>query len=384
MPSQNPQTPLRFCALVFLVSRFFFAFWVYFGHLNHPFQEKLPGSFEGVSNWWLNPWTLYDSVYFLSIARVGYEPISTPFFPLYPFLMRVFGSNENVLAFGGILISNLAFFVALILLWKLAESRFDAPTARRSVWLLAFFPCAAYGSAVYTESLFLALSLAFFWFATQKQWALCALFGALAALTRNAGPLLFLALLLNGFNLEKRRFSLPIGAVLASLAPLLAFVGFQLALKNQFGALASIEAQKTFGRAAMWPWIPLWLDFQNILSGKSLDPVTISNWLTTVGAFGLIWKFRRQMPLGELLLLGGALMLNLILARTWPPYITSALRYAFGMFPTAILLALWSLNATKSASSPQMARVFSLGLGFLYLTWGAVISFGFGLKNFIG
>ena len=88
----------RFVAGTWLVSRLWLAACAYAGHMAHPFREAIPGGYAGVSNWWLNVWTTYDSTYYLEIARHGYRALTSAFFPLYPLLLRPFAADENAAA----------------------------------------------------------------------------------------------------------------------------------------------------------------------------------------------------------------------------------------------------------------------------------------------
>jgi hypothetical protein len=94
------------------------------------------------------------------------------------------------------LISLFAFAVALVLLYRLAALELGASAARTSVLLVAFFPMAWAFSAVYTESLFLALSLGCILKARAGVWSWAGLLGALAAATRPEGILLLVPLVL--------------------------------------------------------------------------------------------------------------------------------------------------------------------------------------------
>src|SRR5207302_5745906 len=74
-----------------------------------------------------------------------------------------------------------------------------ASIARRSVWLLALFPASLFFSAVYTEALFLALSVGAFLAARRGRWWLAGLLGGLAAATRNVGVTLLVPLIILAF-----------------------------------------------------------------------------------------------------------------------------------------------------------------------------------------
>jgi Mannosyltransferase (PIG-V) len=144
----------------------------------------------------VGPLARWDSYWYLSIARYGYEHSRTRmvYFPLYPLLINVLGWVVSSELIAGVLISLVAFAVGLILLQRLVRLDFDDEVARATVMLIAFSPMAFFFSAVYTESLFLALSVGAFYCARRERWLLAGVLGGLAALSRNGGAVLILPL----------------------------------------------------------------------------------------------------------------------------------------------------------------------------------------------
>jgi hypothetical protein len=142
------------------------------------------------------PFARWDSAWYLTISHAGYDhdPARTAFFPLYPLAMHGLGFVVGSDLIAGVLISLGSFFVALVLLYRLTALELDAPVARVTVLLLAFCPMAYFFSAVYSESLFLALSLGCFWQARMGRWAWAGALGGLAAAERNGGVLLLVPL----------------------------------------------------------------------------------------------------------------------------------------------------------------------------------------------
>jgi Mannosyltransferase (PIG-V) len=144
------------------------------------------------------PAARWDAVWYLAIARDGYHhdpnTLRDAFYPLYPLLIHignwVLGSRLLV----AILISLGCFLVALALLYRLAEIELGAEDARSTLLLLSFFPSAFVFSAIYTESLFLMLSVGAFLAARKGRWAWAGALGALAAATRNSGIVLLVPL----------------------------------------------------------------------------------------------------------------------------------------------------------------------------------------------
>jgi len=149
--------------------------------------------FDGVLAWLFNPWGHWDGVWFIKIAVAGYAESdgSTAFFPLYPLLLRyvgiLFGGN---LLLTGISISLVCYGGAMVLLYRLVRTQYDARTAALTVTLISLVPTSLFFQAVYTESLFLLLSLACFVWARKGSWKLAGLAALLATLTRSTGVLL--------------------------------------------------------------------------------------------------------------------------------------------------------------------------------------------------
>ena len=388
--------PTKLVLAAWLSSRAWLAIFVYLGHFSRGDAPLPIVVWKGVPNFWLNAWTTFDSRFFLEIAANGYNPTNSPFFPLYPLLLAPFGPNANRMALAGLVISNAAFGGALWILFDLTRRQYSEKVARIAVWTLAFFPCAAYGGALYSESLWLFLGLASLWHAHRGQWVAAGLFGLAAALTRNSGPLLTLALLaywwhsprdLGRDSEQNAEPNAPTSMQQSltrrarwgwawALLPGLAFVAMQLYFRAQFGALlSSVANQNQFGRAVFWPWIPLWRDFADIATLQHLDIVTLLNLGGVVAAFALAWKYRRVQPRGDAILLCGVILLNLIFAHIWRPYSGASLRYLFGLWPFSQLLAL------QIAQAPPQTRVI---LGAFALMLAACLSFLFGAKAFLG
>ncbi len=146
-------------------------------------------------------WDHFDSGFYLGIANGGYWGADTlhrmsnwAFFPLYPLLIRLvalpFGSSPDSFRLAGIVVSNVAALIAAIYLYKLTVKELNQTIAARAVFYLALFPMSFYLSAIYPESLFLALSISSVYYARLHRWWLAGLLGGLAALTRPQGVLL--------------------------------------------------------------------------------------------------------------------------------------------------------------------------------------------------
>ena len=168
----------------------------YIGIQDLPIGWRFPARaevFRGALGHLFNPWAHWDAVWYIKIATGGYADGdgSTAFFPLLPMLLRygglVFRGN---LVITGIVISLACYAGCVWLLYRLVRSDFDDKTAARAVIYLSIGPLSFFFQAVYTESLFLMLSLACFVFAREGRWRLAGVMGLLATLTRSTGVIL--------------------------------------------------------------------------------------------------------------------------------------------------------------------------------------------------
>lgn len=138
------------------------------------------------------------------IAQQGYSQYVSVFFPLYPFLIKSGNMVGLDYILTGFIISNIALFLSVVVFYKLAALEFKKEISERSVFYLLIFPTAFFLTMVYTESLFLLLSLLTFYFALKRRWLLVGIFGLLATLTRVTGIYLFLPILWEYWHQEKR------------------------------------------------------------------------------------------------------------------------------------------------------------------------------------
>jgi hypothetical protein len=161
--------------------------------------DNLTAPFGYFGNLLVAPFARWDSWWYLTIAHQGYDHnlMRTAFFPLYPMVVRGVGMIVRSDLIAGVLVSVASFGVALVLLYRLASLELgNASRARLAVMLTAFCPLAFFFSAVYSESLFLALSLGAVFEARMGRWATAGLLGALGAAERNSGVMLVVPLAL--------------------------------------------------------------------------------------------------------------------------------------------------------------------------------------------
>ena len=191
----------------------------------------------------------WDSYWFLDIAKNGYylrgPTISNVcFFPLYPLLIHLAGplAGGN-LVLAGWMLSSLFLLLAVVMLTRLCQEFHPDIDPNLPVALLLLHPTAFFLNAVYSESLFLFLSLSMVYWARRRNFMIASAWAALASATRLAGVFLFVVLLIefvqaNGWRalLTRRAWPLaiaPLGAFAFCLYHWIAFDDFFLYLKVQ-------------------------------------------------------------------------------------------------------------------------------------------------------
>ncbi|MEA2213920.1 MAG: hypothetical protein QOF83_3868 [Solirubrobacteraceae bacterium] len=199
----------------------------------------------------------FDSSYYLDIAAHGYGTVASgkiAFFPLYPLLIRAFTPLIGSAAFAGVMISMASFLGALVVLHRLTELELGRPAADATVLLVSFAPLSFFFNAVYTESLFLLLSVAATLAARQERWPWACGLAALASLTRPTGFLLVILLIVIHLR-AGRRFDRRSVGLLAVPATLLAYIGV-LVLAG-YSWLEPFRAQAEWSRATVGPILGL-------------------------------------------------------------------------------------------------------------------------------
>lgn len=203
--------------------------------------------------------TTSDAVYYLGIAADGYhvQPVSGPFhdyvfFPLYPLAVRV----ASVLTLGdiavaGVLVSNVAFLVALVLLYRLMVSYLDHDTAILSIVFLVAAPGAVAFAMAYAESLFLLIVVAAVLAAEGRRYPMMGLLYALATLTRLPGLLLAIPLVLRLVADDGRRPTRHWAWLLTGPLALVIFYAYLGALTGD--PLANLHGQAAWDAPALAP-----------------------------------------------------------------------------------------------------------------------------------
>ncbi len=319
----------------------------------------------------------WDSGVYIRIAQFGYGPAEAAFFPLYPLLTRMSGDAiafitqhttsddlHEIYHVAALVISNLSALGSALVLFNLARLDLEEDDALRAVFYFLIFPAAFFLSVIYTEALFLFLSLASLHAARRERWWLAGIAGGLAAMTRSGGVLLLLPL---GWEFVARYRAKPLNRHLPSLALApLGLVVFAIILQYTLGDYRIFfESQKDFAHWFFW-----------------------SDWPSTQRNLQEYWEFVCQHWPARVNLLFDAgaavagLALSLALFRQRASYALYALatlllplstgnpagflRYSFAAFPIFILLARWG-RQTIFDRAFSLASI--LGLALYTMLW---------------
>jgi hypothetical protein len=372
-----------------------------------------PGLTRGLG--WLGdllaaPAARWDASWFLVIAHYGYRPdlgsftsSRAAFFPAYPLGLRAVAWLGAPPVLAGVLVSIGALALALYGIHRLTAlelSRISLPAAgslparaagsevaRLAVLLTAFAPMAFFLSAVYSESLYLALSVGLFWCARQGRFAAVGALGAVAGATRSAGVVLLLpAVILYVYGpREDRPPDFPLARGLRPryrlrrdiswLALLPAGLGLYMAYFALAGgdALLPLHAQEVWSRHFAGPYVAAWdgvkagfegaRQLLGLGGGAALHPAAGSPSILAGHNLLLLGFLLAAVPAvaGVLRLLplayGAYVLAALALPLSYPASpepLMSLPRFLVVLFPLSIWLASW-LAARPRAQLPVLA-----------------------------
>ena len=289
--------------------------------------------------WW--PWANFDGEHYLWISQHGYRGFEYAFFPMYPMLIRVVNLVFQDPVFSGLLVSNVAFFIFLYLLYKLMLENFSRSEVWRGIILMLAFPTAFFMGADYSESVFLALSVGFFLALLKKNFFWIGVLGAMTTLTRvvglTVGVVVFFYWLKSGFRNSRYLF--------CGIVILIAFIGVMVFNFLETGdAIAFASAQSHFNasRSATNLVLPLRVGYRYIKIFLTADVwslqylIAVIEFVATSAAFLSIALFWRRMKAEYLIWCIGVLIIPVVTGT-----LSSMPRYVLAAFP------LWFYIASK-------------------------------------
>jgi hypothetical protein len=220
----------------------------------------------------------FDSEYYLSIAVTGYDdpdvpqhvgfdgtiPLNYAFLPAYPLAIRAVAAPLTWLgmapisaaAIGGVTVSLVATLGAMLALFDLARRRLGAAAGVRAAFYLVIFPTGFFLAQVYSEALFLAVSLGTLACIASRRPYAAALFAVVAVLTRPVGIALVLAVAVGlaltlvrwreeGARMTRLELA---GWAIALVAPILTYA---LWTSSAMGRAFALVQREYFGRGVL-------------------------------------------------------------------------------------------------------------------------------------
>ena len=188
--------------------------------------ERIAEGFWRLKTPFFNMFAVWDSAYYLAIAKSGYNSDkSWGFFPLYPLILRIFSlpftlfTNEPLVV-GGFFLSNILFIALIVYFYKLTLLLFkNKNITYLSTLFLSISPASVFFSALYSESLFMFLMVASLYYMETGKWKISTFFAILTALTRPIGFLMFIPILYKSFPLLKKNKSIIIHPIITLFSP---------------------------------------------------------------------------------------------------------------------------------------------------------------------
>ncbi len=315
-------------------------------NVNYPIQQVVERGWQFTPHRLLDIWGRWDTGWYLKIVTQGYlinnslasTQSNLAFFPLYPYLVRglkmllpVPFHSQSFILLVGVIVSNILFLAALFLLWKLIkEIGWEDEIARRSVFFVLLFPTGFIFSCFYSEATFLCLSVAAFYAAVKKSWAIAGLLGGLLALTRPLGILILAPitwLYLDSIDWNIKRITWNLAWLMLVPAAFFAYLLCIYYLTGDF--LAPLTIQSAWNRSFTSPWVAL-------INSIKLEPyIAPFDLLFTLGFFLLgvyaFFLFRSKSY--------GVYIILLVVPTLFSGLLQSNSRYMSVIFPAFIVLA---------------------------------------------
>ncbi len=212
---------------------------------------------------------VWDSGWYRQIATTGYTYANDggqhniAFFPGFPLLIRGLMGVGLPFEIAGTMVNNLAFLLALYLVYGWVKTFHSVAAARWATAVLAWCPASLFAGVIYTEGLYLCLSTAALRAFDRQHYGWTAIWGACATATRPTGMALVPAFLLTAWF--QRRPAIAYLSGLATASGILLFSGY---CAVAFGdPLAFVRVQQGWRSAVGFDWQGWWKMLMQITIG---------------------------------------------------------------------------------------------------------------------
>ncbi|MGN6673154.1 MAG: hypothetical protein ACTHMA_07630 [Thermomicrobiales bacterium] len=306
----------------------------------------IPGHRQGLDLLLEGVWLRWDACWYEKVAAFGYQrgDPSVNFLPLFPWLQRaggfLFGGN---LTLSGLVVTGLAYIVALTGLYRLITRDFDEALARNTVLYISIFPTAFFFFAPFSEALFLCLAVWAILLAREERWGWVGALALLCGLVRVQGVVLALPLAWEAFQQWRAGRRRWLAWLAVTLAPL-SFALLTLYTKLATGTTTFETQSVVWGNQLRWPWEVLALSWREIT--RHNNPMEVLNLLTVVLCCMALLAGVRRLPISYTIFAATQVFLILLHENFVTP-LTGTLRYALVLFPVFVVLASWGLRSRR-------------------------------------
>lgn len=281
----------------------------------------------------------WDSYWYLDIVNNGYylrtdnTLANVVFFPLYPALIKILGTimlGNFVLA--GWILSMVFLLLSCAYFFKFLKEFHPEIDPELPIILMLIFPTAFFFNVIYTESIFLFLTIATFYYAFKKNFYLAGFIAFLGALTHSNGVFLALPIFwkiveMNGWKemMRPRNWSKIVPVVFAPIGSFM-FLGYDF---WKFGnPFLFFNIQSNWGRSFSINW-----EHFSFFSHPSIANMGIDIFLAIFIISSVVVVYHKLSPLYAIF------MSTTLIAAFTSGTLMSVGRYSLVMFPLFILLA---------------------------------------------
>ena len=300
-------------------------------------------------------WWRWDTFHYVNLAENGYvaegqDRYLLVFYPLYPALIALMKGFIADTFYAGVTVSLITLVLSCFALFKLVLNEFnDDVTAWRTIKYLLLFPFSFFTAIVYTESTFLLMSIACFYYMRQGFWWRAGLFGLLAALTRNHGVLLVAPMIFEMVRQHQHQWPVEWRDRLTFIWPkmcaiaLIPFGIFLYLLLNKWVTgdwFRFLAYQKENWHNGFGYFAENLVGVFHRTQGDNYNLVAGTWWPTLVAFFvtvALIIRSIRYVPCAYVIYSFCYLIISYS-----PTWLLSGPRYLMGLFPLFIFMALWA------------------------------------------
>jgi len=304
-------------------------------------------------NNWINLWDHWDSGIYKTIAQSSYNFINikldnwaflSHFPPLYPLIIFVASKIFNTsLINTGVLISFLSIIAASVMLYKLAILEFkNEKIAWLSVIFLNLYPTSYFTISIYSESLFLLLTIMSFYCLKKESYFGSGLTAMGAILTRLVG-IVFLPIYALYLFHNYRNQKLNLKALFLLLFPLIGLIIYLIINKFYFGSyfyFFTEDLSFNTTKKLIIPFKETFFDFLFIFNGSNFFDQTFMlhrGWNAIFTIFALTIS---ALGLKKISWIYTAYSLSSILLFASLSWGISNARYTLSVFPIFLILAL--------------------------------------------